>query len=220
MTIRQELKSSLGFTLIEIMLAVTILGVILAMLAGSFNAVAHSKTRFESELYVDHEGRALLWAISSELRDAVQTTLFPSHVLLLGRGQIRNGRPMDSITISTFDLSHTPSFDGFGAELNVIYSFQPNQDHRGWYLLTRAAQSGLLTRPGAPQAVTIADNLLSLHIRYFDGNNWDESWDSSTLPSGHQLPLAVSIDLSIAGDHGRPADFATQVSLPMAFVDW
>jgi len=209
-----------GFTLIEMMLAVMILGVILAMLAGSFSVVAHSKARFESQLNVDHEGRTLLWAISNELRDSVQTTLFPSHVLLMGQGQIRNGLPLDNMTVSTIDLSHTPSFDGFGAEISVIYSYEPNPDHTGWFLLTRAMQSGLLTRPGTPHSVIIADNLLSLHIRYFDGNIWNESWDSSTLPSGHQLPLAVSIDLSVAGNDGRPSNFATQVTLPMAYEDW
>jgi prepilin-type N-terminal cleavage/methylation domain-containing protein len=218
--IRVKSGSTPGFTLIEMALAVMILGVIMMMLAGSFSAVAHSKTRFEDQLAIDREGQALLWALSSELSDAVQTRLYPSHVLLIGRGQIRNGRPMDSLTVGTLDLSYTPSLDGFGAEVNVVYSYQPNSDHPGWFLLTRAEQSGLLIEPGTPHAVIIADNLLSLHLRYFDGNIWNESWDSSSLPSGHQLPLAISIDFVLAGVQGRPAEFVTQVSLPMAYLDW
>jgi prepilin-type N-terminal cleavage/methylation domain-containing protein len=213
-------RADSGFTLIEIMLAVLILGLVLAMLAGSFNAVAHSKNRFEDQLNIDHEGRTLLWAISNELRDAVQTSLFPSHVILLGDGQIRGGRPLDRLTVSTLDLAGTPSLDGFGAEQVVLYSYEPNPSHPGWYLLLRSMHSALLTQPGQSGRIVLADNLLSLHLRYFDGANWKESWDSSSVPQGRQLPLAVSSDLVLAGGEGRRAYYSTQVSLPMAVLQW
>ncbi len=42
------------------MLAIGVLALILAMLASSFSAVAHSKVHAEGRLKVDREGRALL----------------------------------------------------------------------------------------------------------------------------------------------------------------
>jgi hypothetical protein len=62
--------------------------------------------------------------------------------------------------------------------------------------------------------------VLSLHIRYFDGDKWGESWDSSSLPRGRQLPFAAAIQIKLAAPQGRVMDFATQVTLPMAFNPW
>jgi hypothetical protein len=70
------------------------------------------------------------------------------------------------------------------------------------------------------QSLVLANNLLSLHLRYFDGQRWTESWDSTSLPPGRQLPVAVAIQIQMAGPGGRPIDFATQVTVPMAIAQW
>jgi hypothetical protein len=62
--------------------------------------------------------------------------------------------------------------------------------------------------------------LLSIRIRYFDGNTWSESWDSQSLPPGRQLPDEVSIELTMATRSGIPFSLATAVTLPMAYLQW
>ena len=94
----------------------------------------------------------------------------------------------------------------------VTYNLTPNRDQPGCYLLQRSQQSGLLTSTPALQSMVLADNVLSLHIRYFDGQRWGESWDSSSLPQGQQLPIAVAIQIQMAAPGGRVMDFATQVT--------
>ena len=214
------LRSAGGFTLIELMLAVMILGIVMTMIAGSFNAVSHGKVQAEDRLEVDHQGRALLWTLSNEFRDAVQTTVVPSRVMLLGQGHMDNGKPLDNVTLSTLDLGHSMSLDGFGAEQVVSYTTAPNPNRPEWSLLMRNEQSALIGAIAGNNPAVLANNLLSLHVRYFDGSNWQETWDSASLPPGRQLPLAVSIDLVIADSRGRPVGFSTQVSLPMAIVQW
>ena len=73
------------------MLAIAILALILVMIAGSFNAVIHSKVQGEARLDVDRQGRAILWQLANELRGAAQTIAPnpPSDVLLIGLGQMR-----------------------------------------------------------------------------------------------------------------------------------
>ena len=209
-----------GFTLIEMMLAIGVLGLILAMLSTSFSTVAHSKVHAEGRLIVDREGRALLWQISKEVRDAVQTPIAPSHVLLLGGGHSGGSGPLDTLTLATLDAGHRRAITGIAPEYIVSYSEVSNPDHRGWYLLQRTQQSGLLLSGGGGQSLVLANNLLSLHLRYFDGQRWTESWDSSSLPPGRQLPIAVAIQIQMAGPGGRPIDFATQVTVPMAIAQW
>jgi prepilin-type N-terminal cleavage/methylation domain-containing protein len=210
-----------GFTLIELMLAIAVLGLILSMLASSFNIVTKSKVHAEGRLEVDREGRAVLWQMSKEIRGAVQTMLALSHVVMIGNGRAGNNGPIDTITFSTLDPGHRRAITASGPETILNYNVVSNPEHRGWYLLQRSQQSGLLVRPrpGLPSLV-LADNLLSLHFRYFDGNRWTETWDSTMLPRGRQIPAAVSIQIEMAAPGERPVDFATQITLPMAIATW
>jgi len=220
---REQLRrASGGFTLIEMMLAVGVLGLILAMLASSFSTVAHSKVHAEGHLVTDHEGRALLWQMSNEIRGAVQTPSAPSFVMLVGSGRMSGGSAVDTLSISTLDVARHRSFTGFGAEEIVTYSAVPNAQHQGWYLLQRSEQSGLdQTGISSNQNTTVlAGNLLSMHLRYFNGSMWTESWDSASYPEGQQLPLAMTIDLQMATPNGRMMDFATEVTVPMATQQW
>jgi len=209
-----------GFTLIEMMLAIGVLAMILAMLASSFHAIALSKVHAEGRLMVDREGRALLWQLSKELSNAVQTPYAVSHVGMLGNGHMGNGLPIDTITMSTFSAGHRRALTGMTPENSVTYNLTPNPDQAGWYLLQRSQQSGLLTSPAAGQSTVLADNVVSLHIRYFDGQRWGESWDSSSLQQGQQLPIAVAIQIQMAAPGGRVMDFATQVTVPMGIAQW
>lgn len=208
-----------GFTLIELMIAVTILGLILVMLASSFHTVAAGKTQGEYRIATGEQTRMVIWELSNELRGAMQ--LPNTSVLFLGVGSMANNTPLDSLTLSTLDPGHRRTLEGFGAEDTVSYATAPNPNHRGWYLLTRTQSSSLLTNgDGGAQPVVVADNLLALHFRYFDGNLWTESWNSASLPPNRQLPQAVTIDLVLATATGAPLRLSTMVTLPMAFTQW
>ena len=169
---------------------------------------------------VDREGRSLLWQLTKELRNAVQTPYALSNVALLGSGHMGNGVAIDAITLSTFSAGHRKALTGMTPESIVTYNLTANPDQPGCYMLQRSQQSGLLTSTVAQQTTVLADNVMSLHFRYFDGQKWDESWDSSSQPRGTQLPVAVAIQIKMAAPGGHVMDFATQVTVPMAIQEW
>jgi prepilin-type N-terminal cleavage/methylation domain-containing protein len=209
-----------GFTLIEMMLAVAILGLILAMLAESFHAVASSKLHAEGRLYTEREGRAVMWELSNELIGAVQTSIYPSNVLFLGTAHFQGGVAVNTLTVSTLNAAHRRSIDSYGAEQVVTYQAVPNPAHRGWFLLERTQQSALASGSAHPMPIVIADNLVSLRLRYFDGQQWGEVWNSQNMSPGRQLPMAAAIDLAMGAPGGRVMTFSTQLMLPMSVAQW
>jgi len=215
-------RAEAGFTLLELMLSIAILAIILVMIAGSFNAVIHSKVQGEARLDVDRQGRAILWQLANELRGAVQTPSPQSNVLLVGLGQMGNGSPVDAITISTLSAGHRRAITGIDAEQVVSYSVTPNPRVRGWYILARNQRSALMGVNGsfATPPTELADNVVALHIKYFNGGDWLESWDSTAIPAPAQLPVAVSIDLLLGTGQGHNMEFSTEVILPMAVPVW
>ena len=221
---RHSGRGQRGFTLMELMLAVALLGLIMVMLWGSFSAVVHSKIHAENRLASDQAGLAIMCQLSKEIRGLAATPLAQTHVMLVGEGHTAGGYPVDGLTLSTFDVGHRRSLEGFGAEEIVTYTAFPNPDrgHRGWFVLMRTQQSALLTdtrNANAPPPLMLADNLLSLHLRYFDGSQWRESWNSQIAAGGGQsLPQAVSIDLKMATEGGRASDLSTTVTVPIAFT--
>jgi len=105
----------------------------------------------------------------------------------------------------------------------VSYSGQANPDHQGWYMLMRQQQSSLLSATAGlkvPPPMVLAANVLSFHVRFFNGNIWLENWNSASLPPGMQLPQAIAIDVVLAGPAGAPIELATQITVPMAFTQW
>jgi Type II secretion system (T2SS), protein J len=87
----------------------------------------------------------------------------------------------------------------------------------------RQQQSALLSDTAGVKIappVVLAANVLSFHVRYFNGNIWLESWNSAALPPGLQLPQAVAIDLLLADRRGAQIALSTQITLPMALVQW
>jgi prepilin-type N-terminal cleavage/methylation domain-containing protein len=215
-------RASGGFTLLELMLAITILAIVLVMIAGSFNAVIHSKIHGEARLNVDRQGRSILWELTNEIRGAVQTPSPTSNVAFIGLGQMRDGVPVDAISVSTLAAGHRRAITGLDAEQLVSYAVTPNPQVRKWYILTRTQRSALLVSNTsfATAPIELADNVVSLHLRYFNGYTWLESWDSTALPSPTQLPVAVSIDLVLGAGAGPAMNFSTQVFLPMAVQIW
>jgi general secretion pathway protein J len=220
MLTRHKSRGNAGFTLLEMMLAVAVLGIILSMLAESFHAIATSKVHASERLYTDRAGRAVMWELTREIRGAVQTPIVPSRVVFVGAGHSQFGNTADALSVSTLDSGHGRAITGFGAETIVSWSTIPNRDHPGWLILRRAQQSGLLDANDSGHPVILAPNLLALHLRYFDGSQWTENWDSTTLPPGRQLPVAVAIDMKMATPSGSTMTFSTQVLIPMSVSQW
>ena len=230
-------RAQRGFTLLEIMVATAILGIVLATVYGVLSRALYAKSHAEERADLYASGREKVLQMADEIEGALPPTA--------GRGIGFIGQPGNERVpndLVQFDLViRRPQSNGQarGGRALVSYSLDPVKDTPNLYALLRQEQ--LLTDPAAdtgngdntetdggdaPQpAVTathLIDQVAGLRFRYVDPltGQFVDSWDTTTIRSGQQgppsLPGAVEITLFLADNQGGVHDFTTIVDLPLA----
>jgi len=228
-----------GFTLLEIMVATAILGLVLTAIYGVLSRALYAKNHAEERADLYAAGRETVLKMADELEGALppnpQGTIF--FIGATGNDRV----PTDAVQ---FDVVIRREFSGAksrGGRTRVQYSLDPLKDTPNLYALRR--QEELLTDPAldnasgddpgsaedeAPPPVASAayliDRVAGLRLRYLDPQTgeWTDSWDTSNPPPGYQgpasLPGAIEITLFLADAQGGVHDFGTIVDLPLAVL--
>uniref|UniRef100_UPI004055FEE6 PulJ/GspJ family protein n=1 Tax=Candidatus Electronema sp. TaxID=2698783 RepID=UPI004055FEE6 len=211
-----------GFTLLEIMLAMLILGMVVAMVSVSLSGSIRVMEGTMDQGDVYYRAQVALERISEDLAAAVLTE----------DSDFIGGSSSGGIVLSFASTAHLV-FDQEGElpGLGLIsYAVQPDKDRPGQLLLLRADS---LHRPvgeeqkngGETEAFLLADKLRSVQFRYRDQNGEErESWDT-TVKDGEEdeersLPAAVFCRLEFWLDEERDASiaFQTAVLLPAGLI--
>jgi prepilin-type N-terminal cleavage/methylation domain-containing protein len=271
---RDRRRGGAGFTLIEVMLAVTIFGIVATALYGTFARTLRSKTLGEERIDVVRTGRTAV----GRMADEIMTAVYPSEALDEYRFQALAGgseaAPLDSLSFSTF--SNGGGSEARNTDQRVIEYFFPadltgkRRDRRNDRtsevpppvpdaapatapddlgaarrrredgvvdffatfgsdsLRARGIAAERLLRREAPllqrdaladaYATVFLDNVASLKLRFCDGREWTDEWDSNDARLSPGLPRAVAIDLGLYDDDGAVHHFATAVDLTMTRI--
>lgn len=216
-----------GFTLLEIMLAVLILGLVVAMvtasLSGSINAVDATIT--QGELYY------LAQVAMERINEDLSSALLTGDMEFIG--QLGSGGSGQTVLLSFSSLAHLvldPENDRPGLG-RINYAVQPDPDRSGHLFLMR---SDVLQRPtedgresGEVEAYILADRLRSVDFIFYDYQGEEqESWDT-TVPEDDEeaavkrrLPAAVKCRLEfwIDTEAERTITFQTTILLPTGLI--
>lgn len=167
-----------GFTLLEVLLAMTVLGIVMTMLSLSLSGtikVVDGTTRREE---IDHQAQTALRRLSEDLAAAVQTKDIP----FAGRKNARDTRRADSLVfVSQAHLDLSPEGQRPGlALLRYHLEVDPGNERN-----LRLLRSDTLLLPGqefkgeedlAPPFL-LADHLSSFRITYLDAKGQEtDSW--------------------------------------------
>lgn len=216
-----------GFTLLEIMMAVLILGLVVSMitvsLSGSINAI--DGTMKQGELY--YRAQVAMERISEDLTSALLTS---DMEFIGGKGNESNDQ---SVLLSFSSMGHLvldPENDEPGLG-RINYAVQADQDHDGQLLLLR---SDVLQRPtedgkGASEveAFILADRLHSVTFTFFDYLGEEQaSWDTTVQEDDEEakakrrLPAAVTCRLEfwINEEEEQTLSLQTSVLLPAGLI--
>lgn len=199
------MSSTKGFTLLEILVALTITAIVLTSIYGVFTSLSAAKEELESDAEIYHQARVLFDRMGREIRSSyfrptVRETLFQG-----GEGDLRQ----DFLELTTTITSPTlPRASGIS---RVRYEIQENPEDRELPpVLVRREESLLPAATAAGMEHQLAAGIRTFRVRFFDGREWQDSWNAAGQTG---LPHMVELFLEIERA-GEPLVFLTAVEIP------
>jgi len=216
-----------GFTLLEIMLAISILGLVVAMVTSSLSASIKAIDATIEQGKLAYQAQVAMERITEDLSSALLTNDWE----FLGEEGSSNGD--QGILLSFSSLAHLvfdPENDNPGVG-RISYAVQTDQQHAGHLLLLR---SDVLQRPKGDgneddevEAFLLTDRLRSISFTYYDHlgesqKNWDTTAeeDNEEAKAQRRLPAAVSCQMEfwVDQEEQQTQTFQTTVFLPFGFI--
>jgi prepilin-type N-terminal cleavage/methylation domain-containing protein len=230
-----------GFTLLEVLVAIVILGLILTSVYGALSRTMSSKQHAEERAELFSNGRQALLRMASDIEGALpppsgdriyfRGQLGSIEFVTMNRGGYGTNRVRPGRVLIAYSLDPLPnSRDSFAlrreeylyaamlAEADGIELPPPEEGEeevptaQATYLLDCPNVSNDLNLPGACMKVN------ALRFRYYDeaSGGWAEEWDSTQEALQGRLPAAVEISVVVDDQDGVRENFATIVDLPLS----
>jgi prepilin-type N-terminal cleavage/methylation domain-containing protein len=190
-----------AFTLLEVMAAT----VMIAVLAGSLYSTLHTgfqarRSATESLAPVRSANMAMEF-----LRQDFDGAVPPNGILkgaFTGQSLVDGaGRPSDAVTFYNAAPA-VMEVNFLAGDIQKIELFcQPDPGGTGQLLLRRVTRNLLSPVLLQIEPEVIARNVNAFRLRYYNGVDWEDMWDSTVMDS--TLPTAVEITLVMAGNSQR-----------------
>jgi general secretion pathway protein J len=214
-----------GFTLIEVMISVAILGVIMILIWSSTGQTLRSKDRVEARDMVFHQGRVALRKIADDLSMAIiaKATGRPTgdqgsiKTFLVGE----DNSAQDGVRFTA--LSKIRYFKG-GKESDqckISYEVQPDPEEANTMNIVRREQAWFDDNTDVEgRAFVLVRGIAELNIEYYDDKkgDWTKSWDSEKAEWRNRLPRSVKIGIVFNDPEfeGETISMSTAVMVPLS----
>jgi type II secretory pathway pseudopilin PulG len=108
-----------------------------------------------------------------------------------------NGVDADSLEFHTTQIYSNDNYPvgGLGKIELALEEDTDNNDRENYRLVRRVTTNLLSPRAIEPEEQVLCRNVKSLNLRYFDGDNWQDEWDSTA--DANSLPLAMEVDIQV-----------------------
>lgn len=211
-----------GFTLVEIMLAVSILAIITALTWGSFQQTFKAKQIVESNAVRYHTVRLTLERMARELTMAYLSgneDTFQQERRTFFQG--RRKSDIDELRFSYFGHQRLYANANECDTAQVMYyGARDRVDNSRINLMRRETRRLANIKPevAAGSSEILCDNVVRLQLDYWDvrDKTWREEWvttDAAGQPD--RLPSKIKITLIVRDERGNEIPFSTEVRLPM-----
>jgi prepilin-type N-terminal cleavage/methylation domain-containing protein len=203
--------NSKGFTLVEILLAVGILGIIFSMVYWTFDQTYDVIEGVQMETDRFRSVRLSLNKMSEEVsstywREGHKDSLF------IGEDIEENGLPRDSLRFMSAS-NYGFSEGGNESDMNIIsYYLEREGEGENFKLMHSEIRNIFSASEENREAYELGESLIGLNLRYFNGTDWVDSWNSDELKA---VPLTVEITIITKVAGGAEKSFTTLKEIPV-----
>lgn len=219
---RQRVK---GFTLFEILVAITLFSMIVGLIFGAFREITDSNEAIAEHSILYEMAQGCLSRITDDLH-SLYVSIPPGYKkpdiddppgLYRVLGELTYAGNDSFSRLRFTSLAHLP-MNGSQAEgiAEIVYYVQETEGDQ--YVLRRA--DNLFPYEDFEEKTSdpiLCEKIREFSITYFDDENSDETtWDSDSRENDYATPRAISFSIGIGGDDEEdPLIFKTHVLLPM-----
>ena len=206
-----------GFTLVEILVAMSLIAAIFSMVYGSYFAASRSAQACETRIAMLQQGQEMLEQMARQIRCSYAGAVVDDANSVRSGSNQKRMMPRESISYFSGDQD-APG----GKILRLVTTnarFEEKRPSEGLFEVTyrfdkRAGMLSLHQRkyPGVAQESEqddwqpIADNVESLELAFFDGEQWLDNWE---FKDKKKLPNAVRIEISCRDENYRLYRYGT-----------
>jgi general secretion pathway protein J len=187
-----------GFTLLELLLASAMVAVLAGALYGTLHIAFNARNSATSAVEGIRKAGQTMEIIQADIQASLilSGTLAPDFVGTSGGSMV--GGAYDSLAFYSA-VAQGELGPSVGDVKKIDYFCQTGND--GQLSLTRGVTTNLLA-PITQESTdeVICRNIRSFTMRYYDGTNWQENWDSTTLSDA--LPVAIEVNIEFAPTGG------------------
>jgi general secretion pathway protein J len=205
---RPPSQRSKGFTLLEVLIAISIFAAVISSIYGVFTSISGTKDRLDNNSVTYHQARIILDRLGREIHGIYIHSAENSNIL---RGGV-NEQGNVFLELST---TATSALNLDGAQFAFVrYDLAADpQKKDGSYVINRTEKTlwGRTSNQNFP-AIRMAAGIKNLRVRYFSDGAWQDQWDQGR----QKLPDMLEVLLSIYDKSGEEISFLTAFKIPVA----
>jgi type II secretion system protein J len=193
-----------GFSLLELILVMGMVAIITLSMYNAINVANKAKRSASDAVEPARAASIAADLIKSDLENVLPLKAPPAMAYEFV-GQHQGGGTGDADTVEFFTMGKDesaqdqPLSDGVRKIVLLLHT-----DTNPPVLVRQITRDLISQEQQQPEEEVLCRGVRSFSLRYYDGTQWQETWDSTTV--GDALPLAVSFTLDIALPGSDPND--------------
>lgn len=209
-----------GFTLIEVLISITILTVIMIVVYQAFTAGTDGIRHAEAVDELNGMARAAFGRLIDDVNGAYY--LSGKDVIFVGEARRGKGLPQDSLNFTSLtnelivkDAKETELHEvGYYLKEDLNISRKGAAMEKAVAALYRRDKKVIGNEPPLEGGTDylLTDEIAGLRFSYFDGSKWKDTWDSRITKA---LPRAVEVELILLDADKKERAFKTIIDVPM-----
>lgn len=210
-------RNPYGFTLLELLIAISILTIVVTLFYGTYFMVARTVRSSETRANAFHRASILLNKMAFEITSAY-TGLYSSeseelNMHLIGDdGQI-DDHDADSLRFLSSGSPMTRGVPENQIFSHISYSVESVDESDEVTLVCSRTPFLAAAENGAFNEWKLS--ISEFNLQYYDGSGWLSEWDTAEQKA---LPEAVRIEVTLPDDEGQQWMFSTVADIPLDTV--